>query len=281
MKIILSTIAIISILFFSVQYVEAIEEDKVNVFYGLANIFKDPDSIIKLYKSGGFSLKNYDLGIAIYAHPVSKTEMIKFVVLENGKVSRFIALMEDSITYNEISNDVNHPQKIEPKSSIGADISKWDIPTQGRNDYTIIIPEKEFDPDTLEIISSVPHFIEYKHILNFDFGVIDNNILSKTDQRVKSAIVNISLINPIGENIIHWNGITNNLGYFGDSWYVQDNEMLGQWGFNVTASFDNFTQKNTLVNFFVIPLDDDSTRKCPLSYSWNPTSMICEKETNE
>jgi len=252
-----------------------IVNDDINIIkiqdeYGMISEYYNSE--IKLYRDGGFSMKNRESLIAVWIHPIDNG-LYKVILIDNGDRHRFLTVLGD---FDDVYNE-DFVVK-EPKSSIGADINKWNIPTQGRNNHTIIIPEKEFNPDTLEIISNIPHFIEYKHTLNFDFGVIDNAILSETDQRVKDATINISLINPFGEDIIQWSGITNNLGYFGDSWYVEDNEVLGQWRFNVTASFDNFTQKNTFVNFFVIPLDDDSTRKCPLSYFWNSTSMICEED---
>jgi len=142
-----SLIALAAILMITslVSNAEAEIETTTNVFYGLDNLFEDPDSEIKLYKSGGFSLKNYQFGIAIYAHPVTNTEMLKFTVLENGKVSRFLALMEEESTLSitngsssissssSTSKEIIPQETIEPKSSIGADITKWDIPVISRD----------------------------------------------------------------------------------------------------------------------------------------------------
>jgi len=143
MREILFIIGIIAVLFVSVQYVQA-QEEEVHTFYGLDDIFKDPDTVVKLYKSGGFSLKNYEMGMAIFAHPISQTEMFKVTVLYDGKVSRFL-MESEALTESEpqieivtesgaiiIESEIT--ERIEPKSSLGADITKYDIPTQGRND---------------------------------------------------------------------------------------------------------------------------------------------------
>lgn len=126
------------------------EEENFRGFYGLDNLFNDPNSIVKLYKSGGFSLKNYDLGIAIFAHPVNKTDMFNFIVIENGKVSRFPLeskpLTDKVVTFPPVKTPVIEPkitERIEPKSSVGKDITKYDIPTisrdDGKTDFIILV----------------------------------------------------------------------------------------------------------------------------------------------
>ena len=141
---------------------QVVEAEEIHGFYGLDGLFKDPNSVVKLYKSGGFSLKNYDLGIAIFAHPVSKTEMVKFTVIDWGdersnktKVSRFLVGIEpltDEIT--SVPTPSATPTRIEPKSSIGSDITKYDIPTISRDDgksefYLVFKPRTTFDSFTL------------------------------------------------------------------------------------------------------------------------------------
>jgi len=136
--VIMLTILIVSLLVIGNCYnafADSTQQQKLSHgFYGLEEIFNDPNSKVKLYKSGGFSIKNPDLGIAIFAHPISKGEMYKFTVIESiGKVSRFLIeteiLSDDSATVEEL---IEKPiqKRIEPKSSIGSDLSKWDIPTQ-------------------------------------------------------------------------------------------------------------------------------------------------------
>jgi len=129
MKKILTIMALVTVLFMGMQYAEAQE---THGFYGLDELFKDPNSIVKLYKSGGFSLKNYELGIAVFGHPVDRSEIFKFTVMVDGKVSRFLIGMEP-ITPDKVVSEPSTPvnsTRIEPKSSVGADITKWNIPTE-------------------------------------------------------------------------------------------------------------------------------------------------------
>jgi len=82
------------------------------------------DSYLKLYSSGSFSLKNPQEGIGLWAH-----------LLEDGKY-RITILTSDGvqrITANEFE-DTPKPVRIEPKSSVGADITKHDIPVPSRDD---------------------------------------------------------------------------------------------------------------------------------------------------
>lgn len=78
------------------------------------------DSKIKLYKSGGFSIKNY--GVGVWGHPISDSQY-DLVIMTSEGVQRITA------STNEVRNVEEKPQRIEPKSSVGADITKWNIPT--------------------------------------------------------------------------------------------------------------------------------------------------------
>lgn len=231
------------------------------------------DGKLKTYNSGGFSLKNPESGIAVWGHPVT-SELWRLVILTSDGVVR---MPGNTVIINDITT-VNSTTTIESQSSIGADISRYDIPTTGRSDHIIIIPEKEFDPDTLEILSGVPHSVQWTHDLNFDFMVVDTAIKSEMDSRIKNAWVEMTMINPIGQIIGTWNGSTDNLGNHGNSWHVEDNEMIGEYTLNATANYENFTQKSLLVSFFVTPLNNDgSSAKCPNWYFYNDTSNICEE----
>jgi len=97
-------------------------------FYGLENLFNSEDSTVKLYKSGGFSIRNYELGVAIFAHPISKTESWKFTVMYDGNVSRFL-IENREIQDEEEVEEVTTEHRAEPRSSIGADINRFDVPT--------------------------------------------------------------------------------------------------------------------------------------------------------
>lgn len=96
-------------------------------------ISKHFDSEVKTYNSGGFSMKNLKSGILVFAHPISD-DKYKLVVLTTDTVYRFIGvsgiiaeLNEEPIPVKEVES-VNATKRIEPKNSVGADITKYDIP---------------------------------------------------------------------------------------------------------------------------------------------------------
>ena len=253
----------------------SIEDNESIIIWETATGFSEHfDSKLKMYPSGGFSLKNPESGIAVWGHQKGKTWDL-FILTNDG----IVRLMGQSIFFDNVE-----PLKvtnattttIEPKNSIGADITKWDIPTEGRTNHQYVAPEKVFDPNTLKIISSVPKSVQYKHNLNFDFSVVDTTVKSEKDQKIENANVEILMINPLGKSIQQWRGTTNSLGSFGDSWFVVDNEIIGEYTLNVTAAFEDFTKKSTLVSFFVTPIDENSARKCPANHIQNSIGICVE-----
>ncbi len=80
------------------------------------------DSSIKTYQSGGFSMRNPESGILLFAHPISDLQY-KITVLTSGQVYRLIGNVEILTDFVK-----------EPKSSVGSDITKYDAPTPSRND---------------------------------------------------------------------------------------------------------------------------------------------------
>jgi len=223
--------------------------------------FEIKDFKIKFYNSGGFSLKNPESGILVFGHPVTSTQYEIFVLTSDGP-------------YRLLANviDLNYS---EPKSNLGADITRHDIPTNGRTDHTYVIPEESFDPDTLDIISNVPYNVQYKHEIVFDFTVIDSSIASEKDQRLGNAQTSITLTNPLGVIVEQWSGLTDSFGSFNESWFVVDNEVLGEYTLDVLSSFENFTDTTATVSFFVIPIDESGAR-CPSYTIWNGTAGLCE-----
>jgi len=100
-------------------------------------ISKHFDSVVRHYNSGGFSMRNLESGILVFAHPISD-EQYKLLVLTSDTVYRFIGisyilpeLSEEPIEIEE-SIDESIAETIisgtEPISSVGADITKWDVP---------------------------------------------------------------------------------------------------------------------------------------------------------
>lgn len=178
-------------------------EEIYNEFYGLDNLFQDPNSIVKLYKSGGFSLKNYDLGIAVFAHPIDNTEMFKFTVLFDGKISRFL-IDSSSIADEIISTVIVNSAIIEPKSSIGADITRFDIPTTTSRDnvrdpriivyldnVSIIMLNEQYTPNIKiedQDFHKIPADINVKITRD---GITIKDISDSTKTGVLSPVINI------------------------------------------------------------------------------------------
>jgi hypothetical protein len=105
-------------------------QDDLNIilFQNENGLSEHYDSTIKKYKSGGFSMKSPESGILVYGHKISMSEY-KLVIITSEKVYRligFVDVLEEIQTQTTI---IEESIIIEPKSSIGADVSKWIIPT--------------------------------------------------------------------------------------------------------------------------------------------------------
>lgn len=89
------------------------------------------DGVIKTYKSGGFVIKNIESGIVLFAHSIGN-EQYRLVVITNGNIHRLIGVSE---IISE-SDAIVAPSSLydEPVSSVGADITKWDVPTDTGRD---------------------------------------------------------------------------------------------------------------------------------------------------
>lgn len=224
------------------------------------------DGVIKIYNSGAFVIKNIESGIVLFAHPIGN-DQYRLVVITNDMVYRLIGV-------SEIISELDVVTSLEePVSSIGTDISNWDIPTIGRSDPQIIIPTESHNPDSLDMIASVPFNVEYKHDFRFDITAIDTQIKSTIDQRLSDVSVDISMINPIGETIEIWNGLTDKNGYFGNVWYVPDNQMLGEYKLHISIDKENYTSILQIVSFFVQPIEDDGGSSCPVNYVLDNTGV--------
>lgn len=82
------------------------------------------DSALKMYKTGAFSLKNSVEGVALWAHPFMDNNY-RIILLVGNEVHRFVA------TTNFAPDTV---KITEPTSSIGVDITKYDIPVENIKD---------------------------------------------------------------------------------------------------------------------------------------------------
>lgn len=165
-----------------------------------------------------------------------------------------------------------------PDDSLGADISKWDIPSEGRSDYEYVTPGKEFDPDTLDMIVSNPNSVQYKHTFSFDVIAINNEIASKKDQRIQDVTISAKITNPIDELVQYWSGVTDKYGKFEGAFFVPDNTMLGLYTLEIVADLERYTTNTKSIPFYVTPQDKDGLSGCPTGYMRNSTSLICQIE---
>jgi len=81
---------------------------------------KHYDSTVKEYSSGGFKMKNLESGILVFARPI-EYDQYKLVVITTDKVYRLIGVFQEVSELDQIT------EIIEPVSSVGADIAKYDV----------------------------------------------------------------------------------------------------------------------------------------------------------
>jgi len=281
----------------TVHSAEAVEEQFINSIYGVfdegsifiadngtnnviilydnvGNSTKHYDSTVKEYNSGSFVMRNIQSGILVFAHPI-QYDQYKLVIVTTDKVYRLIGVLQIISELEPVES-----VEVQPTSSVGADITKWDIPTEGKSDYVYVAPIEEHDPDTLDILFSVPQQIQWLYALNFDLTAIDTKIASEQDQRLPDVPINVQILNPIMEIVGTWNGTTDNFGVFGEKYYIVGNQMLGEYKLQASIEKENYTSVSKMVSFSVIPLaTGSSSQKCPLGYMVNSTGFCeCEPE---
>lgn len=113
------------------------------------------DSKLKHYKSGGFSMKNFESGIVVFGHKISMSQY-KLVIITSENVSRLIGFI-DVIRDIESQKEITKPEivesgkniagKLNPEKEIDSNVSKWDVP----------IPKSRTEkPSSLLTVSSDP-----------------------------------------------------------------------------------------------------------------------------
>ena len=95
------------------------------------------ESQIKMYNSGGFSLRNIESGILVFAHPINEKQY-KIVVLTSNQVFRFTGITEilsDVVAKSkQLESDTEPTEQKELNNAVGSDIAKYDIPIISRDD---------------------------------------------------------------------------------------------------------------------------------------------------
>ena len=249
MKGILTVMSIVAMLFVSVQYAEANEMDLMiegeNKDHGIFIAIEGRDSIImwetidgysehfdsklKTYKSGGFSLKNPESGIAVWGHVTEDTTQYRLVILTSEGAERIVASVIDNAPIEEAEKDTT---TIYPKSSVGADITKYDIPTVNPRD---IVRE----PKVIVNMGEVTNLF-----INNEF--VPNILVSNQDFQRIVADVNLKIVR---DDIIIKNisSTTSKLGYWGPLININDYQFSPGFCYDVivTATLGNLTATHT------------------------------------
>ena len=198
------------------------------------------------------------MGFAMYAHPVDKTEMLKVTVLYEGKVSRFL-MESESIESEPIEEEVVIEEStkstgiIYPKSSIGADITKYDIPTITRD-----TPRDPKIAITFDSIDSI--FINNQYTPNI--------IVTNQDHQKIIADVNLKIVRD-GDTIINlsstaskgmWSPIINIVDYKFSPGFCYDVTVTATLGNLTATATDDFIVVTTAKYWdrTLSPIDSDS-----------------------
>ncbi len=147
--------ALVAVLFVNVQYADAEiltlqgNSTEISVFFETdgdmnmlqivlptGDVVEVVDSKIKMYQSGGFVLKNLEAGIAMWAHAASEGNY-KLTVLTSEGVYRLT-------TTTDVTKKI---ELVEPTSSVGTDITNYDIP--------IITRDQDREPGIIVYLDSV------------------------------------------------------------------------------------------------------------------------------
>ena len=111
--------------------------ENLTILQSNEDISEHYESQIKMYNSGGFSLRNIESGILVFAHPINDKQY-KIVVLTSNQVFRFTGITEilsDVVTKpKQLESDTEPTEQKEHDNAVGSDIAKHDIPIISRDD---------------------------------------------------------------------------------------------------------------------------------------------------
>lgn len=165
-----------------------IADDGINniiILQSDTGISKHYDSKVRHYNSGGFSMKSPESGILVFGHPIND-DQYKLLVLTSDKVYRFIGIsgIIEELNEEPIPSEEGEIESgiIEPTSSIGADITKYDIPIISRD-----------DGQNTEILAFVTTEPFREAFLNEDFEFTGYLKDVKTAKKISDAEVTIEI----------------------------------------------------------------------------------------
>ena len=152
-----------------------------------SSYYEITDTEIKNYKSGAFRMSG-DTGL-LFAHPVGNMKYDIVFLTADGvqRLTAFQVILKDAQYIQK--NGAIPSQTIEPKSSIGADITRHDIPTDTSRDHVR-------EPKIIVTIDNITHiFINNEYapnitVINQDFQRIsaDVNIKIERDDQILKEI---------------------------------------------------------------------------------------------
>jgi len=94
------------------------------LYDNMGNSSKHYDSIVKKYSSDGFTMRNPESGILVFAHSI-EYDQYRLVIVTTDKVYRLIGVSQILSELEPSESGV-----IEPTSSVGADITYYDVPDE-------------------------------------------------------------------------------------------------------------------------------------------------------
>lgn len=224
-------------------------EDNIMKIYTESGDAEYFDSKVKFYKSGGFSIKSSE--IAIWGHPISSSQYDLLILTSEGKTK----LTASTNEIHDVISSEGTLQIIEPKSSIGADITKYDIPTNPR--------DQEREPKIIVYLDSVSHiFVNDEYAPNIK---VENQDFEKI-----AAVVNLEItrdghtIKSISDSVSNgvWNPIINVLDDYYTPGFCYTITVTAASGNHTATAQDDFSVVSTAKYWDkdADPIDADS--KC-------------------
>lgn len=245
------------------------------------------ESKIRDYNSGGFSLRNLESGIVVWAHPETSSKY-KLVVLTSNGFERFTA---NIVNIQEITTD---DPPVEPED-VGQSIldEYWAARSNStRAADNIIPPEIEIVEKEIVIVSQIPDKIPQMTNFVFDVKVFDPTMNQRLDYysnngRIVGASLSGTIKDPQGQILKTFEGFTSLYGHYSDSLYIPANaDTSSAYTFEVLAKkfFDSgktLATYSLLKEFFVTGYTPDSGNKCAENYVKNSTGHCVEEIIEE
>jgi len=175
------------------------------------------DSIVKEFSHGGFFLKSPE--IVVFGHPQGNDEYILVVMTSMG----FEKFTATAIDLNPLEEDVEEFESILEEYWANRDDT---VIRESEKEREIIIPE----PEKIEIIivPQMPNTVPWMSNYGIDLRVFDKSMNSRLDYywndgRISEATITGKFIDPSGNILKSFDGITSKFGHYFDYLYIPAN----------------------------------------------------------